>query len=85
MAAVKMKRAQEMREKVRAKLLTLENELKELTDSASKVCKADVAATAALNSAKVENCDLNCKEGKSACQIEVYTITSGTFREVFWN
>ena len=40
-AADKMKRAQEMREKVRDKLLTLENELKELTESALKVCKTE--------------------------------------------
>ena len=40
-AADKMKEAQEKREKVSGKLLTLQNELKELTESALKVCKAE--------------------------------------------
>ena len=37
------------------------------------------AATTAFYSAMEKNCDLNCTKGKSACQIEVYTIISGTF------
>ena len=37
----------------------------------------------ALKSAKRKNCDLKCKEGKSACRIEVYRYLWS--REIFWN